>query len=785
MFEERTLSLPAAKKIIYLSASQGYNKREGFRLRGCTNMNTFKLPAWLSTGMVFQQGVPLLLSGNAGQYSSVTLEVVKDPTDGRRVSKLDTDYGVIMSLETRTDETGVFSFELPAYKASTDAYTLIFHSVTESITIKDLRCGDVWVFLGSQPLCVPISRAGAPRTPLKEKSLSLIRFFMPERTGLSADGKYSYTEADRTASSSWIHIKDSALLSAVSSVAFSMAYHLADQLHYPIGILDLALEGSALYSWMSREGIESSDELITAIKEKKLFLSENDWNAYFGAEKASKTTVVSEQTDSNKTQITVPLDLSVDSSKPGVISPDTVILPETEVAKESQTKTTVTEENKKVTDEASSGNVKAISGMAAEAAVKKHLIEDNIPKERLMTALYNNKLIHFRDVSIRGIVYAPDITDSALTEQYPQFIRQFLIDMSRVFGPKKIIHKSTVPSLILLQISPETLDQKNPLRYFELNETLSSIRRKLPMPIGILSQHDLLLPEKAKTFTIGRRLAFIALGLHFTPKMPSSSPECIGVEIVANKIMLNFDNTVDGLKLAENESILRGFSICGEDRVYMPASARILHGVRVMVWHDDIAQPTGVTYAYCPVPHLATFRNRADLPVLPFRFDREKSDNLPDLTFASCDSLEFIGRRTWESPFEILPIFKVIKGEGDICKEVLNKTQGSAALRIEYLTENSQFNFGPVLDYATLFAPLNLSRFKQISIDIFNPDLAEKVLTVSGFSGRAVIQVGLRWQTLVLPVEGNDPLLLQNLEIGIFDTQRNGSLYVDNIRFLR
>ncbi len=744
-------------------------------------MNTFKLPAWLSTGMVFQQGVPLLLSGYAGQYSSVTLEVVKDPTDGRRVSKLDTDYGVIMSLETRTDETGVFSFELPAYKASTDAYTLIIHSVTESITIKDLRCGDVWVFLGSKPLCVPISRAGAPRTPLKDKSLNLLRFFMPERSGLSEDGKYSYAAAKSPKPSSWIHIKDSSQLSAVSSVAFSMAYHLADQLHYPIGVLDLALEGSAIYSWMSREGFESSDDLSMVLKESKLYLSENDWNAYFDTEAKLKTNTVSEQANPEKLTTVVSSDLTVKSD----ISPDTLIHTDAEVTTESPKEPTVTEEAKKDTDEGASGNVKALSSMSATSAIKKHLIEHSIPKERLMTALFNNKLIHFRNVSIRGIVYAPDIADSALTEHYPQFIRQFLVDMSSVFGPKKITNKSAVPSLILLQISPETLDQKNPLRYFELNETLSAIRRKLPMPIGILSQHDLLLPEKAKTFTIGRRLAFIALGLHFTPKMPSSSPECIGVEIVANKIMLSFDNTVDGLKLAENESILRGFSICGEDRVYMPASARILHGVRVMVWHDDIAEPTGVAYAYCPVPHLATFRNRADLPVLPFRFDREKSENLPDLTFASCDNLELIGKRTWESPFEILPVFKVIKGEGNICKEVLNKTQGSAALRIEYLTENSLFIFGPVLDYASLFAPLNLNHFKQISVDIFNPDLVEKKLSVSGFSGSAVIQVGLRWQTLILPVEGSDPLFLDKLELGIFDTQRNGSIYVDNIRFLR
>jgi hypothetical protein len=317
----------------------------------------------------------------------------------------------------------------------------------------------------------------------------------------------------------------------------------------------------------------------------------------------------------------------------------------------------------------------------------------------------------------------------------------------------------------------------------ELNETMTAIRRKFSMPIGIMSQHDLLLPGNNRIFTIGKRLATIALGLHFTPKMPTSSPECAGVEIIANKVMLTFDNTGDGLKLAENESVLRGFTICGEDRVYRPANARILHGIRVMVWSDDLPEPNGVAYGYCPVPHLATFRNRADLPVLPFRFDRESSTVSPDLTFANCDHLSMIGRRTWESPFEVLPVYSISKGTGKIYQEVLNNTEGSASLRIEYQTENSLFTLEPVLTYVTMFSPLDLSQFKRISVDIFNPDQAEKKLTIEGFSGCEKIEIGLRWQTLTLNYSKDKPLVLEKLEMNIFDTQKTGSVYIDNIRF--
>lgn len=730
-------------------------------------MNDFRLPAWLSEGMVFQQRVPVKLFGASTPHNTVTLEVVKDPTDGRRVSKLDTDYGVILSLETQSDADGTFRFELPAYKASTDAYTFVFTSGLNSVTIKDVRCGDVWIMIGSRPLHVPISQTAAPRTPLKKNTLRLIRFFSPERTGLKEGTRYSFSGNSRSDETRWIHVRDSAQLTRISSAAFSMAYRLADQIHYPVGIMDLALDGSSILSWLSRETIEGDKELLALLKEKRLFLSEADWAFVFSPDRIAKKEKKEESTPSNpggeadgKTPLTEKDSVSETTDKPSKEATPTVkTLP---VA----------------------GNVKTISAMEIGEALTRNDFREDLKPESLMTVMYNHKLVSLKDVSIRGIVFAPDRFDSELADIYPKLVRKLLIVLASVFGPGEVEDRQAVPSLIFLQISPENLDPEHPERYLELNEALVSIRRKFPMPVGIMGQHDLLLPRKTKSFTVGQRLAAIALGIHFTQKMPSSSPECISVEIVSNKVMMTFDNTVDGLWLAEGESVLRGFSICGEDRVYVPANARILHGIRVMVWHDDILQPAGVTYGYSPIPHTATFRNRADLPVLPFRFDREKSIYTPDLTFASCDQLEMIGKVSWDKPFENLPVFKTTKGTCTIEKEPMNKTQGSASLHLKYSTENSLLVFGPVLDYVSLFAPMDLRAFKRIAVDVFNPDVSEKKLSINGFSGDAKIQAVLKWQTLILDFDGEEGPMLSRLEFQIFDTNKSGEIYVDNIRFL-
>lgn len=730
-------------------------------------MNDFRLPAWLSEGMVFQQRVPVKLYGASTPHNTVTLEVVKDPTDGRRVSKLDTDYGVILSLETQTDAEGNFRFELPAYKASTDAYTFVFTSGLNSVAIKDVRCGDVWIMIGSRPLHVPISQTAAPRTPLKKNTLRLIRFFSPERTGLKEGARYSFSGDTKADETRWVHVRDSAQLTRISSAAFSMAYRLADQIHYPVGMMDLALDGSSILSWMSREIIEEDKELLASLKEKRLFFSEADWAFVFSRD------VIAEK---KSREIGTP-------PNPGEASEGKISIDEKSSTSGTENKPSK-EEPPIATTQPVAGNVKTISALEIGEALIRNDVREDLKPESLMTVMYNHKLVTLKDVSIRGIVFAPDRFDSELADIYPKLVRKLLISLAAVFGPGEVEDRQTVPSLIFLQISPENLDPEHPERYLELNEALVSIRRKLPMPVGIMGQHDLLLPQKTKSFTVGQRLAGIALGIHLTPKMPSSSPECVGVEIVANKVMMTFDNTVDGLWLAESESVLRGFSICGEDRVYVPANARILHGIRVMVWHDDIPEPAGVTYGYSPVPHSATFRNRADLPVLPFRFDREKSIFAPDLTFASCDQLEMIGKVSWDKPYEVLPVFESIKGTCTIEKELMNKTQGSASLHLKYSTENSLYVFGPVLDYASLFAPMDLRAFKRIAVDVFNPDLSEKKLSMNGYSGEAAIQAVLRWQTLILEFEGEEGPMLSRLEFRIFDTNKGGELYVDNIRFL-
>ena len=785
--------------------------------------NDIRLPSWISPGMVFQQGVPVMLRGKIGSSGvPVTLEVMKDPTDGRKVSKLDTDYGVILSLETVSEEDGTFRFTLPAYRSSTDAYTLVFHSLTDTLTIEDCRCGDVWVMFGGRPLAASIADTAAPRTPLKKDVMPLLRFYSPKKGTLDEIDDLSYEPILTIDDTKWIRIRDTKALASVSSVAFSYAYHLAEQLHYPVGILDLSEDYAPIYRWLSHDGIDANDTIREYLEERNLYFDEEGWRANIArlsdkkdaiktgdilkADDASEESFVFEDEE----KVDVPIDpegaLAFEDheggqkeEKPDDSKPDDSNNEEDKAEpSESDAPSEETDDEPPLsfpTEELKhfekKNNLDLLNSIipSAETVMTETLVSEAahrplVGPEDMMSVFYNHKLAPLCDTSIRGIVFAPDASDAQIGKIYTAMVRQLLMDLAGVFGPREIEDKHQVPSFIILQLHPDAMDPEEPYRHVEFNERLCAIRRRFPMPIGILGQHDLLIPDKAVSFTLGRRLSCIALGLHFTPKMPASSPECVGVEVIGNKVMLSFDNTVDGLRLSENESILRGFAVCDESRVYVPAQARILHGVRVMVWNDDVLDPVGVTYGYAPIPHQATFRNRIDLPVLPFRFDKIPSEYCPDLTFTACEDITFTGKKTWDSDFEKLETYKVTKGKATIFREVMNKTQGAASLRIEYEPENSLLSFGPELSYASVMAPLRFSKARRICLDIFNPDQCEKTMQITGFRGEATIQIGLRWQTISLNWASFDDMEISNLVFTIFDRQRSGAIYIDNIRFL-
>ncbi|MCQ2516172.1 MAG: hypothetical protein MJ094_04850 [Saccharofermentans sp.] len=751
-------------------------------------VNPIILPSWIGNKAVFQQNVPFVIEGTAAPSATITLEISKDPTDGRKVSKLDQEYGVILSLETTTSDKGRFRFEIPAYKASTDTYTFVFKCFANVISFNDIRCGDVWVFLGNDFLHVPMKNANAPKAPLKRQVMSHLRFFTPSRDGLeNGEEDIAYEKKTHYKDATWIKITDTKELAEVASSAFSFAYTVADQVNYPIGVVDLSCEDSTILNWISDDVIEAQTALKDYLDELGINTDEEIYKSLVRRDREIR------RENKLKTDITegkknLDFDLKKDQEY-GEIMGEATAQQNIDAAVELDfpgSKNSSFNSAVKITEEEASSSAKTLDfNMMSNMTVKSgKKIDDSkyIKKKFRPSTLYKSKLAALEGLAIRGMCFSPE-EEEQMFGRYDLLMMGLLGTLSQVFEPKEVFDDSLMPSFLFVCMHPSCVDKEFPYKVIEFNEDVRAFMGRLNMPSGMISLHDLLLPDKTKTFTLGVRLALIALGNHITPKMPKSCPECIGAQKAGNKLILEFDNLTDGLRLAEGQTELKGFAICGEDRIYLPAQARILHGVRVMVWRDDIAEPVSVTYGFTPFPHAATFKNLNDLPVMPFRFDRAPSYYVPDLFFASCDNLEFVGKKEWDAPFEMLKVYRNFKGNGVIYADTLNKSEGNGSLHIRYETENSLYGFEPNLEYASLMGPIIIRGKTKILVDVFNPDTVKKELRVSGF-GVAEIKQSLNWQTLEINWAGEGDIVLDSLKFSIADSQRNGEIYIDNIRFL-
>ncbi len=116
---------------------------------------------------------------------------------------------------------------------------------------------------------------------------------------------------------------------------------------------------------------------------------------------------------------------------------------------------------------------------------------------------------------------------------------------------------------------------------------------------------------------VGDRLARCALANYYGVKTVFKGPAVSSVDRLPGSIRLHFANTDGGLVVKGDKLV--EFSIAGEDRKWVWADARI-EGDTVVVSSPEVANPREVRYAWQGSP-AATLFNGAGLPAGPFRTD--------------------------------------------------------------------------------------------------------------------------------------------------------------------
>ncbi|MCS1408399.1 MAG: hypothetical protein M2R45_01574 [Verrucomicrobia subdivision 3 bacterium] len=124
---------------------------------------------------------------------------------------------------------------------------------------------------------------------------------------------------------------------------------------------------------------------------------------------------------------------------------------------------------------------------------------------------------------------------------------------------------------------------------------------------------------------VAKRLARVALARDYGLDLVHQSPRYASMQREGNKIILEFAHVGGGLDTFDVRYPL-GFTIAGDKRQFVHASAKILSPNQIEVWSDEVEEPIAVRYAWADNP-ICNVQNREGLPLTPFR-----TDDWPGLT---------------------------------------------------------------------------------------------------------------------------------------------------------
>jgi sialate O-acetylesterase len=256
--------------------------------------------------------------------------------------------------------------------------------------------------------------------------------------------------------------------------------------------------------------------------------------------------------------------------------------------------------------------------------------------QNVPAALFNGMIAPVRPYAIKGVIWYQGESNAGRANQYRIAFPLLITDWRHLWNQGDF-------SFYFCQLANYMAKKSVPgdSAWAELREA-QSLTLKLPhtgqaVLIDIGESEDIHPRNKQDA---GERLALNALAQDFGKAIPFSGPVYDAMKVEAGKVVLTFKHTDGGLvakplpatyivksqsqetaPLVRNrpDSHLEGFAICGEDKKWVWADAKI-DGDKVVVWSNQVTAPVAVRYAWAENPTCNLY-NGAGLPASPFRTD--------------------------------------------------------------------------------------------------------------------------------------------------------------------
>lgn len=206
-----------------------------------------KLPPIFTDHMVLQRNQPIPVYGtaNAGQKVEVSLNNKK--------------------LITSTDESGKWKVLFLAMSHG-GPYQLKIKAGDKSIELKDVLVGDVWLCSGQSNMAFPLKSSEGGSEEIKNAANSNLRLFklnQVSETNNSAWDSVTLAQTNRLKFFSGNWQKPGPETAAnFSAVAWYFGREIAERENIPVGLIEIAVGGSPIESWIDRYTLEHDEQLV-------------------------------------------------------------------------------------------------------------------------------------------------------------------------------------------------------------------------------------------------------------------------------------------------------------------------------------------------------------------------------------------------------------------------------------------------------------------------------------------------------------------------------------------
>jgi sialate O-acetylesterase len=433
-----------------------------------------------------------------------------------------------------------------------------------TVTITNLLVGEVWLCSGQSNMNLTFNRVHNAAEEAPKAIFSEIRTFKVPTT-------VSATPLAETRGS-WVACSPETV-SNFSGVAYFFARDIHRKLGVPVGLIHSALGATPAQAWTSLEGLKTDPELREYVEIVKRRLV--NYNAEVAA-------------------------------YPAILAAHQAKLKEWMEATGNDYEAKLAAWNEAVAKTKAAGQKPPPRPRPATPRPK-----DPVPPEGPPTdpaGLFNGMINPLIPYAIKGVLWYQGESNSKQAKEYLTLFPAMITDWRSRWkqGDYPFLYVQVAP---YGGMSPEIREAQF--------LTLGKVKNAAMTVTTDVGDADDIHPRKKEP--VGQRLALAARALAYGEAIEYSGPLYDSMKTEKGKIVLNFKHIGGGL--VAKDGPLKGFTIAGKDKVFVPARAEI-QGATVVVSAEGIADPQAVRYGWSNVPDVNLY-NQEGLPASPFRTDVE------------------------------------------------------------------------------------------------------------------------------------------------------------------